>query len=153
MTWGVINLATPSSSDWATDCRLNSSFGTSDANGWITTNAISCKEGDILRVKALDMRNGDSNGAYYGRIVLWDESGEAFAYFNAGAKYSEYNNKTYIREQITDENGIQTYTLALNGAGQNVQECYSRTLSAIRLCGVLKGAAEDVVITLNQEIE
>lgn len=149
---GVINLADPSDSDFMVGYRLNSSMEPTALDEWVTTNYISCKEGDILRVKGIDMRNGDSSGGYYGRMVLVDDSGNKLAQYYAGAKYDGAI-KIYIRDQITDENGIQTYTLALNAAGQNVKEYYNKDLAAVRLCGVLKGAVEDVVITINQEIE
>lgn len=146
------NLANPSDSNWATGYRINSSGGLTAADEWVTTNYISCKEGDVLRIKGIDLRNGDSSGAYFGRINLVDDSGDEFTQFYTGANYDE-SIKVYIRGQITDEDGVQTYTIALNGAGQNVKEYYNRDLAAVRLCGVLKGKAEDVVITINQEID
>lgn len=146
------NLANPSDSNWATGYRISSSGELTAADEWVATNYIPCKEGDILRVKGINLRDGDSAGAYFGRIQLATEDNVNLVVYYAGANYDD-STKVYVRKQITDENGIQTYTLALNGAGQNVKEYYNKDLAAVRLCGVLKGSVEDVVITINQEID
>lgn len=128
--------------------RLNSSGEPVETSGCVVTNCIACQEGDVLRVKGIDIRNTSS----FGRLRIFDNEGNGIVLFYTGTDYDK-TTKVYIKNKITEENGIQTYALALNGAGQNVKEYYNKDLAAVRLCGVLKGSVEDVVITINQEID
>ena len=120
------NLADPTSSDWLTDNRLNSSGGGTANEGLIVTNYISVTNGDVIRVKGLDMTNGAARIAGYG--------GSKNVQFSASLSSTNYaTNKTVG----TDES---VFTLSYSG------------IAFLRVSGGLNGKAEDVIVTKNEEI-
>lgn len=142
------NLADPSSAEWLVNKRLNSSGAVVDAAaygaGGAVTNFIPCKNGDVIRVKGLNISNyyADTNGT----------ASRGFAYF-----YAE-NKSTIIAKNVPADgngwvysNGIWTYTVgtsltAVSGSNSDIR--YAR-LTGIYYSGY---TAQDVVITVNQEI-
>lgn len=143
-----INYADPSSTEWQTNKRLNSSGSIVDvsvyANGGAVTNFIACKTGDVIRVKGLDISHyyTNQNG----------ETGRATAFFFAE------NKSTIIAKNVPAdgngwvyENGIWIYTVgtsltSVSGDNSSIRYC--------RLTGIYyeNYTAEDVIITVNQEI-
>lgn len=148
----IKNLAEPTSADWQEGYRLSLSSGsTSVLAGHTTTNYISCKTGDILRVKGLaisssDTGSGDSSSP---KIMWFDENKtKIIGIYGTIASGSAqcYGN------QVSVDNDISTYTVAIANDGQ--QKAASNT-AFIRLDGLLISgySKEDVIITINQEIE
>lgn len=140
------NLADPSSADWLTDKRFSTS-SISDATGGIITNYISCKKGDVVRVKGLDVTTtlGGSRPrirTYKGTTVV-DGGG-----FNAHMLVNNNNNGSGISGDISTlilTEGENTITNGELNVG----------FDRIRLNGVLMSGytADDVIITVNEEIK
>lgn len=142
------NLANPTSAEWLANKRLNSSGSAVDTgvygNGGAVTNFIPCKNGDVIRVKGLNVTNYYSNNT--------GDVGRGFAYFYAEDK------STIIAKNIpADGNGwvyannVWSYTVgtsltAVSGSNSDIR--YVR-LTGIYYSGYTK---DDVIITVNQEI-
>lgn len=145
---GIENLADPTSADWVANKRLNSSGELSNAyavgNGGAVTNYIPCKQGDVIRVKGLDVSH------YY--TSAQGELARTTAFF-----YSE--SKTIIAKNIPADgngwvyaNGIWTYPV---GTGLTAVSGSNSDIRYARLTGVYYSGytANDVIITVNEEIE
>lgn len=148
----IKNLAEPTSADWQEGYRLSISSGTtSELAGHTVTNYIPCKVGDVLRVKGLAISNTDtgSGGSSSPKIIWFDENkAKIIGIYGTIASGSAQ----CYGAQVSVDNDISTYTVAIANDGQ--QKAASNT-AFIRLDGLLINgySKEDVIITINQEIE
>jgi hypothetical protein len=135
------NRADPTSADWAVDKRLNSSAELADAAGCHTTNFFPCKKGDVIRVKGLDIRYTDSGHSQNARAWFFKSDGNPCV-------------GTYV---VSDPkfvfDGVDTFTITLDGVtnigGGNEIDIAKGRFSGMLIDGY---AAEDIIITVNQEI-
>lgn len=135
------NLADPTSEDWATDKRLNSSAELVDATGCHTTNFFPCVKGNVIRVKGLDIRYTNS-----------EHTQNARAWFYNSVNYAIV--ATYpVSEPKIAFDGVDTFTITLDGltniSGGSEEDVVKGRLSGMLFDGYTK---EDIVITKNQEI-
>lgn len=132
------NLADPTSADWMTGYRLNSSGVAVAADGVTVTNFIAVNDGDVVRIKGIDLTG--YNSAPY----LEDET-----------VHSSFGvSKLSSQEGI----GANNVTVTTTGAEFTVVDGLSTTSSTSpvkywRFSGVLNGTADDVIITINETIE
>ena len=116
------NLADPTSDEWMDNYRITSSGAVEATSGVTLMNAIACVQGDTIRVKGV--------------------SDIQCAMFKNGTFYSRASvtsNSTQFGNPIVDGD-YSEFTIAHNG------------ITSIRFYGTLSGAAEDVIITVNEEI-
>jgi lysophospholipase L1-like esterase len=135
------NLADPTSSDWATNKRLNSSAELADATGCHTTNFFPCVKGDVIRVKGMDIRYTNSEHT---------QNARAFFYKDRSASVVG----TYpVSDPKVVFDGTDMFTITLDGltniSGGSEEEVVMGRLSGMLFAGY---TAEDVIITVNQEI-
>lgn len=146
------NLADPTSSYWKNGYRLSISGGnTSVLDGHTTTNFIPAKAGDVLRVKGMAIASSDG-GSDACKIVMYsrkdDESsklGGLYGQINAGAIDSYGDN-------VVVDGDVSTLTVLMKKDGTQVA---TSSCAYIRIDGFLINGytAEDVIITINEEIE
>ena len=135
------NRADPTSADWAVDKRLNSSAELVDATGCQTTNFFPCVKDDVIRVKGLDIRYTNSEHSQNARAWFFKSDGNPCV-------------GTYV---VSDPkfvfDGVDTFTITLDGVtnigGGNEIDIAKGRFSGMLIDGY---AAEDIVITVNQEI-
>ena len=140
------NPAEPTSEDWKEGYRINSSGALTAYDGYTVTNYIPCKNGDILRVKGIQLQSGS-----YPRIKLLKNDKSPctgpFLMYPAveydGSAIALIKNVTNV-----DSNGVFSWTVGMRGDGKQT-EC---TIYYIRVCGMLTGTADDVIITANESI-
>lgn len=141
------NLADPSSEDWKTGYRWSiSSAAPVAADGVTLTNYIPAKMGDILRVKGMSF-TGTANGT---NVTFANfDSGKNQIVGLYGAKSSTSSDG--IGDNVVVDGDVSTYTIMLGNDGN--QRATSET-AFVRFCGALLDGytAEDVVITINEEI-
>jgi hypothetical protein len=122
------NLADPTSADWLENTRISSS-GFPTQSGITTSNWIAVTKGDVVRIKGIDV-----NTHQYARVALFGSTKNLFSSAKvSGLTSADATGVTY------DTTGA-TFTVASTNA------------KFIRICGELKGAASDVIITKNEEI-
>lgn len=141
------NLADPTSEDWLTGYRLSSGGAPSASEGTTCSNFIECKQGDVLRVKGVNMRaKGDGGGD---KIVSYNDSKTSLFVGYATNSYSSVVADSSIKDQITYADGISTYTLMMMGTGQ----LNSKDFSYVRVSfGLGTLSPSDLIITINEEI-
>lgn len=138
------NYANLMSLDWVENHRINSKSEVVEEDGYTTTNFIPAKQGDIIKVKGLN-----------------------FTYDTKCRVYAYTSNKVYVGRTITgvtqktsplegaysavseDNDGIYTYTILTleDGTQLNIQD-----YAYIRICGVVANPADDIIITVNEDI-
>ena len=123
------NLSDPTSSDWLEGQRL-SSGGTTPESGMISTNYIDCKQGDVIRVKGLDVTKA--------RTAL---------YTSKTATPSSCSTPTFPKENAN------AFDTAMEGTDVYTFTVRLSTAKFIRFSGKLVGTANDVIITKNEPIE
>ena len=146
------NLANPSDSYWQEGYRLSISSGSTSAlDGHTTTNYIPCKNGDVLRVKGLNITSYTSttDSAANTKIVAYNSSkakvGGLHGTTNRGiAATDRYSTKVSVNGDIS------TYTILLNDNGDQA----ATGIAYIRIDGILLNGytKNDVIITINEEI-
>lgn len=138
------NLADPTSADWLVGYRLNSSGVPVVAEDTTVTNFIACKKGDILRVN-MDLR---SQGQ---RITGFDvDTGKNVFVGYFTNSYSNVVSDSSIKDKITYENGISSYELMIGGSGNTLYGADNMTVRFSFITSAI--AAEDIIITINEEI-
>ncbi len=135
------NRADPTSSDWVVDKRMNSSAELVDATGCHTTNYFSCKKGDIIYVKGLDIRYTNSEHTQNARAVFFNTNG--------GACVGTYP----LTEPKVVFDGVDMFTVTLDGL-TNISGGSEEDVVKGRLSGMLFDGytADDIIITVNEEI-
>jgi hypothetical protein len=128
------NLADPTSADWSNDDRLSSSGtnkGPGTNPGHVVTNWIDCVQGDVIRIKGINILDSTSGYAVH------------YATKNVAVKCSSFTNHF-----ATDENGVISFTIATW-----VSETTQPNITKMRFSGKLTAAdASQVIITKNEEI-
>ena len=154
------NLADPTDSTWETDKRLATSYGYSKDNaGSILTNYIPAKQGDILRVKGLNLygivnSQHSAIACYSSTDTTSDSSGrlnayQCYTYTSINASSSAEG----VKDVVVKDGDIFTYTILLNGNGEQYSTSVGNT-NYIRISAPLADGytAEDIIITINEEI-
>lgn len=145
---GMVNLADPKSGDWAVKCRFKSdcsmvSDGNSTNPNTLITNYIPVKAGDVVRVKGLNIRIVSTDN------VPPSTTNTRSVFFNASKAVvgSVVPNNT---SACVESGDMWTYTIAEGVSGINTSD-----IAYIRFNGTLYSGytANDVIITVNQEIE
>lgn len=128
------NLADPTSADWSNDDRLSSSAankGPGTNPGHVVTNWIDCVQGDVIRIKGIDILDGTSGYAVHHTTT------------NTAVKLSSFTSHF-----VTDANGVISCTVATWVAAGT-----QPNITKLRFSGKLTAAsANDVIITKNEEI-
>ena len=137
---GFTNLADPKSADWKTNSRLGSSGVSDETNGSIVTNYIPCKKGDVVRVSGLNIGWLKSASNARCHFLASDKSilGTSIILTDDLFEFTDTTNQNYAYEWI--------------GTIGNGDSAPYPTIAYIRFCGSLKTTADDVVITVNEEI-
>lgn len=129
-----VNLADPYSSDWLTDKRMSGGSAVYNCVGAYVTNYIPVKDGDIVRVRGLDVVSELTNFPNTPKSALYDvNKNELYLDLaSGGSKYWRY----------ADDEDISVITITCADA------------AFLRLCGELVNgySVDDVVITVNQDI-
>ncbi len=134
----VVNLADPNGSEWIVGQRLNSSEALVDCTGCNISNYIPCKEGDVIRVKGLNISHYDN--------------GNTRSY----VRYYADKNSTSIAAEVPADNtdyyvcsgDVWTFTIRSDLANAS-------NINYVRVYGDLMSGytKDDVVITVNQVIQ
>ena len=122
------NLADPTSEDWWIDKRVGSDGTYRDQTGCITTNYIEVRQGDVIRVKGMDLITYNS------------------------AMYNNLKN-IYSCAKLTGMTTTLGNVTATSTGGQVTS--LMGTIDQpwfIRFCGVPNGSVNDIIITKNEEI-
>ena len=147
------NLADPTSSEWLTNKRINSSKNVVDVTQAqrgdktvVVTNHIDITGVSKLHIKGLDIINNLVNGTStqnFGRYYVYNSSGELKVH---QAQPSQTALASYY--SVADYDSSVT---VVDVAGLLAYFGYA-DLTHMRLGGVLTGAAEDVIITADENI-
>ena len=147
------NLADPTSSEWLTNQRINSSKNVVDVTEAqrgdktvVVTNMIPISGVSKLHIKGLDIINNLVNGTStqnFGRYYIYNSSGEL-----VGWQYQPSQDALKHCYSVAD------YDSAVTVVDVTALVSYSGyyNLTHMRLGGVLTGAAEDVIITADENI-
>lgn len=129
------NLADTTSADWSNDDRLSSSAtnkGPGTNPGHVVTNWIDCVQGDVIRIKGIDILDKTSGYAVHHTTT------------NTAVKLSSFTSHF-----VTDANGVISCTVATWVAAGT-----QPNITKLRFSGKLTAAsANDVIITKNEAIE
>lgn len=127
---GYTNLANPSSNDWWTAARIGSDGTKRDLTGNIVTNPITLQDGDVVRVKNLDIvtANGSNSSFYCG---VYNTSGGVLSVTSLCKQTSYFS---AITESVTGGQATAT------GAW------------VVRFAGKPTGSVSDIILTINEEI-
>ena len=144
------NLVDPSSEDWKLGYRINGSgvLVTTNANV-LTTPYIPVKQGDILRVKGLNLFSEYISG-YACTAIAYDENKAEIARIQPSINYAD-NSDYGVKEVFTYADGVYSYPILKLGNG--TQQTNSENIAYIRIISVLSGTEDDVIITVNEEIK
>lgn len=141
------NLADPTSSDWATGYRINSSGGLSEAEGFTATNFIPCSKNNTLRIAGIGSKFTSTSGSQ--RLQLVDASKTNIMIGYPTNSYSSSSTQSSFKELITYNNGVYEYNVGLLGGGSTT----SKTVAYARIGYADTGInPSDVIITVNEEI-
>ena len=122
------NLADSKSSDWAENYRLNSSGASVANDGTTVTNFIPVVNGNVIRIKGLDM------SASTGRIAFYNSSKTSLTSATISAT-SYVTNKSLTKD-------LSSFTIAYT----------NNDVAFVRFSAPLTGTSADVIITKNEEI-
>ena len=145
---GITNLADPTSADWMENYRINSSgapvFADAGGNMGIinsVANFIPCKNGDVIRVKGLDIAYYQTSETSAGKTNMW--------YYKADKTTSVTKIVVVDNSSIFVQSG-DTFTFTVgNGVSSGADQiAYIRPFGRY-MPGYTKN---DVIITVNEEI-
>lgn len=144
------NLADPTSSDWADGYRISSSSdtGLKAVDGFVTTNFIPAKSGDILRIKGIDITHMITGN--YSTVASYKNDKTISVVLYTGTTVSTSPGQG-AKDVVSVNGDVCTYTILLLGDGTQQSKDYDEY---IRITGKYMNGytAEDVVITINEEI-
>lgn len=135
--------------------------GTADASTAFVSNAFSCKEGDILRIRGVGKSNTNSAVAPVFMVVPVDSSGAVVINHGFCLEEPLYNStqtlfttwKQAWNATEVAEDGTITWTYAMNNAGeQQAGMSLSEATTAVRLAGTALNGYENIIVTVNEEI-
>lgn len=140
------NLADPTSEYWKEGYRLNSSGSYVEAEYNTCTNWIPFTTGDVIRAKGIKLA---VQGYNEGGEIVTGTNGAAYVRFvlsvNGRTQSSAYQpNTSNYANAFTCVNGIEIIDTSLI--------TYASEVTHFCIVGILEGSAEDVVITINEEI-
>lgn len=132
------NLADPTSADWMAGYRLNSSGVAVAADGVTVTNFIAVNDGDVVRIKGIDL-------TVYNSVPYLEDK----------TVHTSFGVSKLSSQEGLSANNV---TVTTTGAEFTVVDGLSTTSSTSpvkywRFSGVLNGTADDVIITINETIE
>ena len=139
---GITNLADPTSTDWVEKRRINSSGSIVEAYaGSVIANFIPCKNGDVVRVKGLDIAYYQAGPTDGGKTNMW--------YYKSDKTTSVTKIVVADNSSIFVQSGdVFTFTVG-NGVSSNADQiAYIRPFGRY-MTGYTKN---DVIITVNEEI-
>ena len=132
------NLADPTSSDWVANGRLNSSGGVSTEEGIDVTNFIGpIHENDVIRIQGMDMTSNNSYPVKADKATTGMGITKLTAWLDGATG-----------QEVTKEGGTATAT----GAEFTVGSYDQQQNGYWRFSGKLNTTANDVIITINEEI-
>lgn len=145
------NLADPTSSEWLTDMRLWLEAETpSEFEGAVVTNWIPCYEGDVVRVKGMNITRLTEKPA--ASDAAWLPSSAVFGDY-AKARNGSLLLCNNIVEGAVVEHGEFDWEYTVGGYDSTVNNATKPMwwggVKYIRFNGYLEGDASDVVITVN----
>lgn len=113
-----------------TDTRLNSSGGTTALTGHAVQDWIDCVQGDVIRVKGLNILHD------VGYVQIYTTEAKD------GSKPTSY--PTHF---TTDSDGVISFTVATW-----ISTSTQPTITKLRMSGEVTGSVDDIIITKNEEI-
>lgn len=133
---------------------------TSEAGAFVS-NAFSCKQGDVLRIKGVRKSNTNSATAPLFMVVPVDSSGAVVSnhgfcleeplYNSTQSLFTTWKQAWNAVERASD--GTITWTYAINNAGeQKAGMNLTEPTTAVRLAGVATNGVDKVIVTVNEEI-
>ena len=157
---GYTNRVDISSDDFYQNSRINASCAVASASvaGAFVSNIFDCKAGDILRIKGIT--GTDSTSATAPAFVVARLKAD-------GTNLTNANNMAYLKQHLgvdqtapqkcwdavtTDENGVMTWTYAMNNSGTNFATANGEGAVKARIAGIATNGIENVVVTVNEEI-
>ena len=135
-----VNLAEPlpenttDTTKWVNGYRF-SSTGIAADDETTLSNLITCKNGDVIRIKGVTLREGTDRIAVYGSAI----DGQASAYFNNDLNSG---NETLVKYNGLSE-GVYTFT---------IQTGINHTITGFRFAMETPADANSVIVTVNEEI-
>ena len=138
------NRADPSSGDWKTGYRVNSSGVETPAAGVLTTNFIPAVQGQTLHIRGLDIYGAAPDGERYGRIHFYDENRRFMAQINPNS-FSD----VVVSSDYDDD--VKTYLLTVSNSGEQMVQ--HAGLAYVRLTGLIPQPGQEVIVTLDEEIQ
>lgn len=132
-------------------------MGSLQTNGSVTaktvvTNFIPAVKGDILRFKGFERET--TPGGYSASFYAYDENKELVTRVQLTASKVGTMGALPV-SSVEDENGVTNYTVLFRG-DTNQQYVYNNCCDKaryIRFCAEYKTSVEDLVVTINEEIE
>lgn len=133
---------------------------TSEAGAFVS-NAFSCKQGDVLRIKGVGKSNTNSATAPLFMVVPVDSSGAVVTNHGFCLEEPLYNStqslfttwkQAWNATEIADD-GTITWIYAINNAGeQKANMSLTTPTTAVRLAGVAIDGFDNIIVTVNEEI-
>lgn len=125
---------------YTTDTRLSLSSGnTTSASGYECSGFIPAKNGDVIRIKNIDITSENSTN-----IIGYDSNKNPYRDGLTSGNYGTTLHNLFVTYG-TNSNGVYTATLK-----SNVANCFGEDLAYIRIGS--KSITSDSVLTINQEI-
>ena len=125
---------TTDTTKWVNGYRF-SSTGIAADDETTLSNLITCKNGDVIRIKGVTLREGTDRIAVYGSAI----DGQASAYFNNDLNSG---NETLVKYNGLSE-GVYTFT---------IQTGINHTITGFRFAMETPADANSVIVTVNEEI-
>lgn len=150
------NLALPLSDEWKSGYRINASgaLATSTETGAFASNIFECKKGDVIRIKCVKgTAKTSGTSAYFVFLPLKSDGSNVSnaRFYLVDPPTSVESGTRCVGNQVNiTEDGVYEYTLILNQQGS--QHADSSSMAKGRIAGILTGNADDVIITINEEI-
>ena len=136
------NLANPSSSEWVEGSRINSSGAiVGSYTGSVIANFIPCKNGDVVRVKGMDIAYYQASSVDVGRTNMW--------YYQSDKSTSV--GKIVVADTpsvFVNSGDVWTFTVGNGLSGDTSKIAYIRPFGRY-MSGYTKN---NVIITVNEEI-
>ena len=157
---GYTNLADPTSSDWKTRSRLNASAviasASAEADRSFVSNQIPATNGQTVRIKGVTATTNTAGTATNFTAVLYDSSGtqlntKPFLLKQpvSGSGFStDTSHQSWNAVHVTDD-GVYEWELGLNNGGGVPHP----SVASFRVSGLAVTSAEDIIITVGQEIK
>lgn len=157
---GYTNLADPTSSDWKTRSRINASAviasASAEADRSFVSNQIPATNGQTVRIKGVTATTNTAGTATNFTAVLYDSSGtqlntKPFLLKQpvSGSGFStDTSHQSWNAVHVTDD-GVYEWELGLNNGGGVPHP----SVASFRVSGLAVTSAEDIIITVGQEIK